>query len=131
MTTKKVSFPAEFAFAKETKKTKKASEFSNRACSLFSLPKSMSGRYLEDIIPRDKPGAGTGGGLGGSGGGAGASGGRHAGGRGGGGGGRSGFGRGMNRGGQPQAHRGGGVDSNNKRKGNSGLEITFDPAAVR
>ena len=87
----------------------------------------MSGRYLEEIIPRDKPGAGTGGGFGGGGGRGGASGGRHAGF--GGGGGRSGSGRGMSRGQQPQAHRGG-VESK-KRKGNSGLEITFDPSAVR
>ena len=100
-------------------------------CFLRS-PKPMSGRYLEEIIPRDRPGAGTGGGFGGGGRGA-ASGGRHAGFGGGssGGGGRSaGFGRGTNRGQhQPQAHRGG-VESK-KRKGNSGMEITFDPAAVR
>ena len=91
----------------------------------------MSGRYLEDIIPRDKPGAGTGGGFGiggGRGGGSGGRGaGRHASGGGGGGfgGGRSGFASAR----QPQRRDG---DASKKRKKvNSGLEITFDPEAVR
>lgn len=108
------------------RKKKQKKHWNSKAFSSLSLSSQMSGRYLEEIIPRDKPGAGTGSSFGGGigrGGGAASGGGRHAGF---GGGGRSGAGRGMNR----APHRGG-VDSNKKRKGNSGLEITFDPAAVR